>query len=319
LDKGSAVDFVDATLIKIANPATRATILDQTTLEQMAAAAYDTSSLVLQGPYSPIFDRFQLGVSVNPIGMVEGMFRMPGMAPGGDIQLQLSGLGPLSPIRGDALWTGSIVARTTPLNGRIASVRVRFSLDDIDAAIRQQLGALPSDAAALEAERRKRFIAQMKAAMAQPDLLTDAAFDEWLAQIGASSVGDLMANHRQTLTSGVLQIGFSQGADQQPSPAPLPIAAAILIRDVNASISQLLMESKLLREQLTDRGISIPASSSLPARNPFLVLWLVPMTMFDDPAWPGVGGDQNALRTDRRSKAAAWLAPEGIVIAGVAQ
>jgi hypothetical protein len=313
------VDFIDTTLIRIADPATRAGIFDQSTLEQMAAAAYDTSSLILQGPYSAIFDKFQLGLSVNSVGLLEGVFRMPGTTPGGDIQLQISGLGPLLPMRGDALWVGSIVARTVPLNSRITSVRVRFALDDIDAAILRDLGALPGDAATLEVERRKRFLAAMRGAMVQPELMTDAALNDLLARAGASSVGDLMTNHREQIASGVLQIGFSQGSDQAPSPAPLPIAAAILIRDISVSIAQLLMESKLLREQLTDRGITVPSNSALPARNPFLVVWLVPIAMFDDAAWPGVGADPNALRSDRRRKAATWLAPEGIVVAGVAQ
>jgi hypothetical protein len=313
------VDFIDATLIRIADPATRASVFDQPTLEQMVAAAYDTSSLALREPYSPIFDRFELGLSVSAVGMLEGMFRMPGATPSGDIQLQISGLGPLLPMRGDALWVGSIVARTVPLNSRIGSVRARFTLDDIDAAIRKDLGALPADPAALETERRRRFLAAMRGAMNQPELLTEPAFDDWLAGVGATSVGDLIVNHRDQIASGVMQIGFSQDIDQAPSPAPLPIAAAILIRDINVSVAQLLMESKMLREQLTDRGIAIPSNSALPARNPFLVVWLVPIAMFDDAAWPGVGADPEALRADRRRKAAIWLAPEGIVVAGVPQ
>jgi hypothetical protein len=311
------VNFIDTALIRIADPATRAAVFDQPTLEAMAAAAYDSGALLLGGPYSAVFDRFELGLSVSSLGSVEGVFRMPGGVSTGEIQLQLGGLGPLLPMRSDALWVGSIIARTTPLNSRIKSVRASFSIDDIDAAIRADLGALPADPAALEAERRKRLIATMKAAMSQPDLLTDDAFNEWLGRIGATSVSDLLTNHRNVLSSGVLQVGFSPAADAVAAPAPLPIAATVLIRDQGVSIAQLLFESKMLREQLTERGVVVPAKSSLPALNPFLAVWLLPITVFDDAAWPGAGADQDALRADRRRKAAAWLAPEGIVIAAV--
>ena len=312
------MEFVDAALIKIADSATRATVFDQTALEQMAAAAYDSTALALQGPYSAVFDQLELGVAISSLGSVEGNFRLPGNPTGGDLHLQFAGLGTLLPMRADALWTGSIVARTTPMQSRIATVRIRFALEDIDAAIRKDLGALPADAAALEAERRKRLLAEMRAAMSEPTLLTDAAFDAWLAGIGAENVSDLLVYHRGTLASGVLQIGFTPPAGGAPVPTTLPIAAAIMIRDKSASVAQLLMESKMLREQLSERGIAVPAVSGLPARNPFLVVWLVPIAMFDDAAWPGLGGNQNAQRTSRRNNAAAWLGPEGIVIAALA-
>ncbi|AIE86488.1 hypothetical protein [Fimbriimonas ginsengisoli] len=311
------MNFVDATLIRIADPATRAAVFDQAALEQMAQAAYDADALALQGPYTAIFDQVTLGMSISTVGILEGTIRNQSGGMATDIHLQVAGLGPLLPARVDALWKGSVVARTMPSDGHITTVKVRFSVDDIDAEIVKDLGALPPDPADLETERRTRLIAEMRGAMAQPALLTDAAFDNWLSSIGASSVSDLVAHGKGSILPSVLQLQFSAPPDVAASPRQLPVAAAILIRDIGFSVAELLMQSKMLREQLSDRGIDVPKDRSLPAKNPFLVVWIVPITVFDDPSWPGAGGNQDALRADRRQKAGAWLGPEGIAIAGV--
>ena len=311
------MEFVDATLIRIANPATRAGVFDQASLEQMAQAAYDADALALEGPDSAVFDQVTLGMSIHPIGMLEGTIRSQGGGPASELQIQIAGLGPLLPTRVDALWRGSVVARTVPPSGRITSVQVRLGTGDIDAEIVDDLGALPADPAALEAERRGRLLTKMRGAMAQPALLSDAAFDNWLGGIGATSVSDLLVNHRGSLVPGVVQVQFSPPADVAASPRQLPIAAAILIRDEELSISALIAESKMVRETLMDRWVEIPKDRALPAKNPFLVVWVVPITVFDDTDWPGAGANQAAIRADRRQRASLWLGPEGIAIAGV--
>jgi hypothetical protein len=310
------VDFVDATLIRIADPATRAGVFDQTVLEQMAQAAYDADALGLEGPFSAVFDHMTLGMSISPVGMLEGSMRSQGGGPATELQIQISGIGPLLPTRVDALWQGSIVARTVPATGQITSVQVKVGTGNIDADIVDDLGALPTDAAVLESERRSRLLGAMRAAMAQPALLSDAAFDNWLASVGAASVGDLIVNHRGSLEPSVLQIQFSPPEDVPAVPRQLPIAAALLIRDEEFSIAELMVQSKMVRDHLVDRGIDVPKDRMLPAKNPFLVVWVVPITVFDT-GWPGTGANQNALRADRRRRASLWLGPEGIAIAGV--
>jgi hypothetical protein len=312
------VDFTDSTLIRIAGAATRSAVFDQEALGQMVAAAYDTSALVVSGPYSAVFDSVSLGTSVAPVGAVEGTIRNEMGVPTADVRLQVGGLGPLLPARVDALWSGSVIAQTVPNASRIQSVTAKFALDDIDAGIIKALGSLPNDPTALEAARRAALMTELQGSMGHPTVLTDLVLDQWLAEIGVTSVGDLIAGHRGSMVPGVVQIRMS-GPPQQPIPTPkaLPIVAAVVIRDVNFSVAQLLMESKMLREQLTERGIDVPKASSLPALNPFLVVWAVPIAVFDDAAWPGVGGNAAALHTDRRHNASLWLGPEGIAIAGV--
>jgi len=312
------VDFVDATLIRIGDPATRAAVFDQTTLEQMAQAAYDADALGLEGPFNAVFDQVTLGMSIATVGVLEGMIRNQSGGPATELHLQVAGLGPLLPARVDVLWRGSVVARTVPANSPITSVKLRFVVDDIDKEIIDDLGALPDDPAVLETERRPRLLAKMRGAMAQPALLSDAAFDNWLSSVGASSVNDLIDNHRGSIEPSVMQLQFAPPFDGAATPRQLPIAAAILIRDGDGlSIADLLVESKMIREALSEKGIDVARDRSLPAKSPFLVLWVVPITVFDDSDWPGVGGNAAALRLDRRNKAAVWLGAEGIVIVGV--
>jgi len=292
-------------------------VFDQTALEQMAQAAYDADALGLEGPFNAIFDQVDLGLSINTVGMLEGTIRNPSGGAATEIRLQVAGLGPLLPVRVDALWRGSVVARTVPADSQITSVKLRFTLDDIDAEIIADLGALPADPADLETERRTRLVTKMRAAMAQPALLSDAAFDNWLSSIGAVSVSDLIENKRGSVEPSVMQLQFAPPSEVAASPKQLPIAAAILIRDQGFSISQLLSDSKMVREALAEKGIDVPRDRSLPAKKPFLVVWIVPISTFDDDDWPGIGGNPAARRLDRRQKAAAWLGPEGIAIAGV--
>lgn len=311
------MNFSDTTLVRLATPFTRAALFDQTALEQIVATAYDADALSLEGPYSPIFDQIILAISVSQVGMAEGTIRSPSGTTPTAFQLQVAGLGPLLPARVDALWRGSVIARGASPTGEIIAARTRFLVDDIDAEIVKDSGALPVDVDQLETERRKRFIAKLQGALAEPGLLTDMAFDRWLASVGADSVNDLIANHRGTLVPGTLGIRYAAPADTPATPRQLPIAAAVLIRDTGFSLGELLTHSKLVREQLQERGIDVPYDRTLPARNPFLVVWLVPTAVFDDSAWPGAGADPAALRASRRQNASQWLAAEGIAIAAI--
>ena len=82
----------------------------------------------------------------------------------------------------------------------------------------------------------------------------------------------------------------------------MPIAAILLIRDKDLSITQLLMESKLIREQVESQGLERSPDSSLTLRHPLLVVWIVPISLFDDADWPGGGAglSPQELQTARR-------------------
>ena len=194
----------------------------------------------VEGPYEPLFDEFRLGFAVPQLGTVEGAWNPVGGVERVEARFHISGLGNEAMIRVDAAWHGSIVAHAVPATGRVTQVEVVWP----DPGILMQKSrliseALPTDPGVLENERRTRFLAHLRAALDQPHVLTDERFDEWLWRVGATSVGDLLARFRGTADSGVVQVTFSAPDAVPPSPTPLPIAAALLIRDVDFSVAQL--------------------------------------------------------------------------------
>lgn len=309
------MDFVDKTLLRLASPTTRAALFDETSLEQLLAAAYDVEALNVEGPYSPLFDEFRLGFTVRNFAVAEGSWSVVGSIEKVEARFHLYGLGEPPPVRIDGLWRGAVVARTSPATSRVTRVEVSWpTTADIDAEIEGALGALPTDPVVLEQERRARFLARIRGGLDQPAALTDGLFDEWLGRIGASSVGDLMTNFRGVVQGGALQLEFSAPVVAPASPKPLPLTAALLIREANFSVAQLLSESKATRELLTQSGVENPGDGSLRPREPLVVVWLIPLTVFDDPEWPGATGGMSpvAARDARRAAAGRWLAREGI-------
>jgi len=79
-----------------------------------------------------------------------------------------------------------------------------------------------------------------------------------------------------------------------------------LIRNVDFSVSQLLIDSKTAREQLVEFGLEMACESWVRKRTPFVVIWVVPAATFDDAGWPG------ANPAIRQQRAADWLADQGI-------
>jgi hypothetical protein len=307
------VNFVDATFVRLADPASRSGVFDELALEQLVEAAYDAEALGAQGPFQPVFDEFRLGVSASQLATVDGSWSMVGSVDRTEIQLRLVGLGGDDGGRVDAVWRGAIVARVVPPTGRITDVATTFpDPDGIDEEIVADLGGLPADPAALEAERRGRFLARARAAVAQPDALTDAVFEAWLGRLGAGSVSELMAQPG-VAAAGAVKVTFSPPSAAPPAPLPLPITAILLVRDGELSVARLLADSHALRDRLGAFGVDRAREPTLPVRTPVVVIWIVPADLFDDPDWPGGGdGDAAQQRANRRSAAGAWLAREGI-------
>lgn len=314
------MNFVDATLVRLAEPATRTALFDATALEQLVAASYNTQAMPVQGPYQPLFDEFRLGFAVSNLGMIEGNWGQVGGAERVEARLNLSGLGGSPPGRVDALWRGAIVARTVPVSSSVSSVEVAWpDTTNIDKQIIADLGALPANPAVLEQERRKRFLGRIRAASSQPAAFTEAMLDDWLKQVGATSVSDYMARFQGASQSGAIQITFSPPVAGPPSPTALPLTAALLIREANFSVAQLLMDSKLVREQLQPMGLERPRDATLRPRQSLTVVWVIPQATFDDGDWPGAtqGMNANQRRAARRAAAGTWLAREGIGLVAV--
>jgi hypothetical protein len=241
------VDFVDQTIVRLADPATRPAVFDQVALEQLVAAAYDSSTMAAQGPFGATFDEFRLGVAAAPLGALEGTWNPVGGVDRTEAHFRVAGLGNGALPRVDALWRGAIVARFARGGEPITSVTTTIP-----------------DGETIEAE-----------------------------------------------------IAFAAPQPASASPLPLPIAAALLIRDSGGlSVAQLLADSKSVRERLTQYGIQRSPDSTLRLREPLVVVWIVPETLFDDADWPGGdAGSASQRRAARRAAAGAWLAREGIGMA----
>jgi hypothetical protein len=116
------VNFEDRVLVRLADPTTRAAVFDQPGLEATVRAAYDADTMGISGPYEPVFDELRLGMAVPPSGSLNGSWRVTGAAEQTDAQFQLAGIGSDPPVRVDALWSGSIVARFALVGEPITAV-----------------------------------------------------------------------------------------------------------------------------------------------------------------------------------------------------
>jgi hypothetical protein len=308
------VNYIDYTLVRLADAALRGALFDQVGLEQIARAAYDAETMLLGPPFSAVFDDVSVGLSLAMRTRAEAAW---GPTTGGDRRegrVTLLGIGGAGAVRVDALWLGGVVANAVSPLTRIAQVITHYpDTSAIDAAIIAAQGSLPTAPAALEAARRAQLLARLRAGFQQPTALTDAVFDRWLAQIGASSVGDLMARFTNQLVSPTMQVGFT-AAGTTTTPRTLPIAAAIVIRDQPVQVAALLADSKLVAEQLEDFGLERARQSDVAPRHPLVVVWMIPETTFDDAGWPGgeTATTDAARRLARRQAAGVWLAREGI-------
>jgi hypothetical protein len=309
------LDYVDFTLVRLADEASRAALFDQAALEQLALTAYDTDAMLLGGPYTAIFDELVVGLTVPRRAVAEAAW---GPVTGSDRRegrWTLLGVGGDAGVRVDALWRGAVVARAVSPLSRIEHVLTAWpSPAGIDEEIVAALGGLPAAPDALEAERRARLLARLRAGFRQPAALGDAVLDAWLRDLGAGSVGELLARFASQLGTAALQLSFSAPpAEEAAAPRRLPIAVAILVRDTPLQLAQLLADSKLVRDHLRELGVERASEPGAAVRQPLVVAWMVPDATFDDADWPGgTTGTPDARRQARRAAAGRWLAREGI-------
>ena len=309
------MNFVDYTLVRLAEPESRLSIFDQAALQVLLSAAYDTDLLALEGPFQPLFDRFSVGLSMRPRMSIEGRWGEVSDPQHHHIVLQFDATDSASTLRVDALWQGSVNASLGSARSGVDSVSATWpSTAGIDAEIVAALGALPASAADLESERRKRLLARWRAGTLQPDALRDSAFDDWVASVGASSVSELMTLWPGIVAAGSLKVGFSPSVATPPSPQALPISVAILVRDQPIDLGRMLSDSRQVRETLLARGVEQPSDFGFASRSHVVVAWIVPTSVFDDADWPGGDAADSAETKNlkRRTAAQLWLASEAI-------
>jgi hypothetical protein len=311
------MDFVDLTLVRLADPATRSAVFDQTALEQLLGAVYDADLIGFGGPYTAAFDEFRLGLATPELGTVEGGWRVAGAADHTEAQFHVAGIGDAASVRIDAFWRGGIVARYALGGEPIISVETNWpALGDIDPAIAAAHGGVLPAEPALEQERSARMLTEVRAGLAEPNACTADDLHRWIGEAGATSVGDLLEHHRGTDGLATMKVQFAAPTHPQDSPRTLAVAVAVAIRGKeNFSLAQLLADSKSVRERLQPLGLDPPGSDGLTLRHRVVVCWIVPETIFDDADWPGgdAGGLTSAQRRElRRVAAGTWLAAEGI-------
>lgn len=307
------MNFVDKTTVTLAEPGSRPGAFDQTSLEQIVSAAYDSTTMGAQGPYAPVFDEFRLGVSAEPEGVLDGTLQPVGSSEQTAARFRLTGLPDNGTSRIDALWRGSITARFALAGEPITKVVTNWpDLSAIDEEVKAANGgALPANPATLETQRRARLVAHMQATLDQPNEFDDAALDRLLAGAAVDSVGALLTELGGNVAPGTVTVTFAPPVAAPAAVQPLPIAAAILIRDTPLSVAELLAESSLVRGRLQSLGAERPADPRLRRTNPVVVIWVVPSAVFGDADWPG------ANPAARRANAGAWLAREGIGLAAI--
>jgi hypothetical protein len=306
------VNFVDRTFVALADPATRATALDAMSLEQILEAAYDVDVIgPLQGPFEPHFDEFELGFSPAGVGILDGVWALVGSTERTEARFTLAGLAADGAARVDAVWRGSILARAAAAGEPITAVRASWpSRPRVDAAVAAANGGVLPGGAALETARRTELLTEIRNDLDDPARFAPEDLDALVAGADASSVGELL---EQTVDRplGVVQLDFDEPQPVSEARRPLPIAAALLIRDAPLDIAELVSESKRLRDRLAPAGLERPKDEELRLRYPVVVVWVVPQTVFDDADWPG------ATPAARRTAAGEWLAREGIGLAAL--
>jgi hypothetical protein len=300
------MDFADRVLVRLANPATQAAVFDALSLEQIAAAAYDTTRATIEGPYRAVFDELRLGISVPRSGNAEGHFGPLSGSDRNGANFIISGLGG-SAFLINALWKGRIVATATAPTARITGVSARHvDLVAIDAAIAAQPGGTPADPAVLAAQRRAFLEAALEAGVLDDDVVDDALIDRELARAGAADINDYFARHSRTRAFGPVSVQYSEMQAPRASPKSLPIAAALVVRDAATNFTQLLADCRMVRDQLTNAGEGRADDGDIPQRHPLITIWMLPSTVFNDADWPG------ADAAARRRAAGEWLAREGV-------
>ncbi len=300
------MNYVDRILVRLADPAQRAGVFNDTALAQILSALYDTSAMTIGAPYSPIFDVFTLGVPVARVGTLDGYLQPQGASQATDAHFTVGGIADAATVRVDALWQGRILANATIASSQVSAVSLQWpDASDVDAQIVAALGSLPSDPAALEHERRTRYMTLVEAAMLQPTALTDATFDALLSAVGVTSVGDMIAA-RGNADVAVARVTFTPPGDPKPVVTLLPVSAALMIFDAGFALADLLAQTKTVRAQLAPQGLGVSVDPKLPARTDFIMLWVVPSDVFNDSDWPG------ATPALRIANAGTWLANEGI-------
>ena len=115
------MDFVDQTLLSLADPALRATLLDQEALQAVLVSAQDRSALETTGPYTATFDQLELGPDLGGAA-ADGYWSAVDGSSRTMAQFSVSGLGDSATPPVAAIWIGTITANVTTGDATVSAV-----------------------------------------------------------------------------------------------------------------------------------------------------------------------------------------------------
>lgn len=304
------MDFVDSTIVRLADEATRAGVFDTESLEALLDASYDLDAMgPLQGTLTPIFDELEVGYAAPRAATLDGAWhQLAEPADRSEARFQISGLPGDDTLRVDAMWRGSILARYAEAQDRIVDVSVAWPVkESVDAAVAAANGGVLPSGASLEQGRKTTLLAQIRDSLDDPAAFTEDSLDAVRRTVGAPTIGSLLNSLRDP-ERAIAQIVFPDPAPVATTRRPLPVAVALLVRNAPLSVAELLAESKAVRARLLGLGAGLPKDESLRQRQRLTIGWVVPQSLFTDTDWPGQDDDE------RRAHAAKWLSREGIAL-----
>lgn len=148
------MDFVDATILRLADESLRDSVFDGEALAQLLAASHDITGLAVDAPFTAVFDEVSLAYDDEPGVNMSGAWLTVGHTERTEIALQASGIGAVLP-RIDLLISGAVVATAAGGAGRVQAVDVEW-LESEPHSADAALNVTFADAAE-EAARRRNF------------------------------------------------------------------------------------------------------------------------------------------------------------------
>jgi hypothetical protein len=200
------MDFVDATILRLADETGRTAVFDGDSLSQLVAASHDTAGLVLEPPFAIVFDEVSFLYDDEPATGITGSWMTMGGTERTEVALSAAGLGAARP-RIDLLVAGAVVVGSGGGTSRVDDVdaSVRPVADGIDLRVRYTDGRD-------EPSRRRHF------PLAAAFVVRDAT---------GFSLADLLDESRR-LRPHLQRIGFGPRSDSGSRARRAPIVTWVL-------------------------------------------------------------------------------------------
>jgi len=311
--------FADAALIRLGDDAARKSLFGPIVAERLVAACYGAGD-VFSGPFRADPANVTIGAAIDFQPRLRGGARCPD----GRLFEFDADLVDLAPVRASCpvIIEGTISATLADVSGRISTVKSAAgplpTLELLDAGVPP---AVLGDPDKLERSRRIKLARALAGAALEEDVALLLA-EEWTGNAGVSDIPEFLdaASGPATATRLEMQFELLDG-NAAPRQRTARFAAGVLVgdpADAEFGFLTMLNQSREAQRLLRASGhLTAPLGGIEPVvATP--VVWFVPRTAFNDDHWPVDNNVQPAGRPGAREKrAAAWLAQQGIVLAGI--